>query len=72
MGISLHEKSHKKRMVTDRQNPVVVLGVLNRHYAWNMSGVREDKGGKRVLTAAELPKLGDGEAKGIDVVGDGE
>lgn len=27
---------------------------------------------QRVLTAAELPKLGGGEVKGIDVVGDGE
>ena len=54
-------------MVTDRQNPVVVLGVLNRHYAWNMSGVMEDKDGKRVLTAAELPKLGGGEVQMLDV-----
>lgn len=58
-------------MVTDRQNPVVVLGVLNRHYAWNMSGVREDKGGKRVLTAAELPKLGGCEVQMLDVGEDG-
>ena len=37
-----------------------------------MPGVREGKEGKRVLTAAELPKLGGGEVKGIDVVADGE
>lgn len=58
MSISLHEKSHKKRLATGRQNPVGVSGVLNRHYAWNMPGVREDKSKQRVLTAAELPKLG--------------
>lgn len=66
------EESLSNKLVTGRQNPVGVLGVLNRHYAWNMPGVREDKGSKKVLTAAELPKLGDGDAKGIDVVADGE
>ncbi len=52
------EESLSNKLVTGRQNPVGVLGVLNRHYAWNMPGVREDKSSKRVLTAAELPKLG--------------
>lgn len=66
------EESLSNKLVTGRQNPVGVLGVLNRHYAWNMPGVREDKSSKRVLTAAELPKLGDGEVKRIDVVEDGE
>lgn len=54
------EESLSNKLVTGRQNPVGVLGVLNRHYAWNMPGVREDKSSRRVLTAAELPKL-DGE-----------
>lgn len=54
------EESLSNKLVTGRQNPVGVLGVLNRHYAWNMPGVREDKSSKRVLTATELPKLGDG------------
>lgn len=66
------EESLSNKLVTGKQNPVGVLGVLNRHYAWNMPGVREDKSGKRVLTAAELPKLGGGDSKGIDVVVDGE
>lgn len=52
------EESLSNKLVTGKQNPVGVLGVLNRHYAWNMPGVREDKGSKKVLTAAELPKLG--------------
>lgn len=51
------EESLSNKLVTGRQNPVGVLGVLNRHYAWNMPGVREDKGSKKVLTAAELPRL---------------
>lgn len=66
------EESLSNKLVTGRQNPVGVLGVLNRHYAWNMPGVREGKSNKRVLTAAELPKLGGGEVKGIDVVADVE
>lgn len=56
------EESLSNKLVTGRQNPVGVLGVLNRHYAWNMPGVREDKGSKRVLTAEELPKLSDSSA----------
>ena len=66
------EESLSNKLVTGKQNPVGVLGVLNRHYAWNMPGVREDKSSKKVLTAAELPKLSGGEVDGIDVVGDGE
>lgn len=65
------EESLSNKLVTGRQNPVGVLGVLNRHYAWNMPGVREDKGSKKVLTAAELPKLGGGEVKMLDVGEDG-
>jgi len=34
-----------------------VLGVLNRHYAWNMPGVREDKNSKRVISAEEPIRL---------------
>lgn len=51
------EESLSNKLVTGRQNPVGVLAALNHHYAWNMPGVREDKSNKRVLTAAELPKL---------------
>jgi len=65
------EESLSNKLVTGRQNPVGVLGVLNRHYAWNMPGVREDKSKQRVLTAAELPKLGGGEVKMLDVGEDG-
>lgn len=43
------------------------------HYCiWNMPGARGEPDQKKVLTAAELPRLGDGEAEGIDVVGDRE
>ncbi len=40
------------------KNPVAVMAILNKRFGWNLPGVREDKGNKRVLTAEELPKLG--------------
>lgn len=43
-----------------------------RHHGWNMSGARGESDRKKVLTAAELPKLGGGEIKEVDVVVDGE
>lgn len=66
------EESLSNKLVTGKQNPVGVLGVLNRHYAWNMPGVREDKGGRRTISADEPIRLDVKEVKGIDVVGDGE
>ena len=51
------EESLSNKLVTGKQNPVGVLGVLNRHYAWNMPGVSREQAGKRMLTDAELPKL---------------
>lgn len=51
------EESLSNKLVTGRQNPVGVLGVLNRHYAWNMPGVREERNKQKVLAVDELPKL---------------
>ena len=53
------EESLSNKLVTGKQNPVGVLGVLNRHYAWNLPGVSKEKTNERALTASELPKLGD-------------
>jgi hypothetical protein len=39
-----------------------VLGVLNRHYAWNLPGVSREQANKNTLSAAELPKLTDSSA----------
>lgn len=47
------------KLVTGKQNPVGVLGVLNRHYAWNLPGVSKERTSERSLTASELPKLGE-------------
>ena len=51
------EESLSNKLVTGKQNPVGVLGVLNRHYAWNLPGVSKERTNERALTAAELPKL---------------
>lgn len=48
------EESLSNKLVTGKQNPVGVLGVLNRHYAWNMPGVRQDSGGKRSMGLEEI------------------
>ena len=51
------EESLSNKLVTGKQNPVGILGVLNRHYQWNLPGVSREQANKRSLTAAELPKL---------------
>lgn len=40
---SYREESLSNKLVTGRQNPVGVLGVLNRHYQWNMPGVSREQ-----------------------------
>ena len=52
------EESLSNKLVTGKQNPVGILGVLNRHYQWNMPGVSREQSNKHALTASELPKLG--------------
>lgn len=51
------EESLSNKLVTGKQNPVGVLGVLNRHYAWNLPGVSKERTSERALTAAELPTV---------------
>lgn len=51
------EESLSNKLVTGKQNPVGILGVLNRHYAWNMPGVSRERTSNRALSAADLPKL---------------
>lgn len=57
------EESLSNKLVTGKQNPVGILGVLNRHYAWNMPGVRNDADKRHALTAGELPQLSGGAAQ---------
>ena len=64
------EESLSNKLATGNKNPVGVLAILNRHYAWNLPGVSKEQTSKRALSAAELPKLG--EIKALDVVSDSD
>lgn len=46
-----------KDKAADNGNVMGVFQVGRREFGWDMPNVREDKGNKRILTAAELPKL---------------
>ena len=79
-GVRIHKKltmereeSLSAKLVTGKQNPVGVLGVLNRHYQWNMPGVSRETSSKQALTAADLPRLGkpDQVVEAIEVVSTG-
>ena len=63
------EESLSNKLVTGRQNPVGVLGVLNRHYAWNLPGVSREQTEKRALTARDLPKLGTNQPEELPQIG---
>lgn len=52
------EESLSSKLATANKNPVGILAILNRHYAWNLPGVSKEQTSKRALSAAELPKLG--------------
>lgn len=55
----LREESLSNKLATGNKNPVGILAILNRHYAWNLPGVsRESDGQKRALSVEQLPKLG--------------
>lgn len=48
------EESLSNKLVTGKQNPVGVLGVLNRHYQWNMPGVRDQGSTKQQISLEDL------------------
>lgn len=52
------EESLSAKLATANKNPVGILAILNRHYAWNLPGVSKEQTSKRALSASELPKLG--------------
>ena len=53
-----NEQSLFALMKDRRMNPMKVLPKLNRYHGWNMPGARGEPDQRKVLTAAELPKLG--------------
>lgn len=55
----LREESLSNKLATGNKNPVGILAILNRHYAWNLPGVSKEKeSSKRALSVEQLPKLG--------------
>lgn len=53
------EESLSNKLATGSKNPVGILAILNRHYAWNLPGVSREKANATALPDAELPKLTD-------------
>jgi hypothetical protein len=65
------EESLSNKLVTGKQNPVGILGVLNRHYSWNLPGVSREQTTNKQLTASQLPRLDNTQdIQAIDVTSD--
>lgn len=46
--------------LASNKNPVAIIAILNKHFGYNMPGVGRDNASRnKVLTADELPKLGE-------------
>lgn len=52
------EESLSNKLATGNKNPVGILAILNRHFAWNLPGVSRESTAKVIKTASELPQLG--------------
>ena len=52
--LQFREESLSNKLVTGKQNPVGILGVLNRHYQWNMPGVSREQATKKSISAEEI------------------
>ena len=62
------EESLSNKLATGNKNPVGILAILNRHFAWNLPGVSRENTTKAIKTAADLPQLGTpGDAQGSNV-----
>ena len=62
------EESLSNKLATGNKNPVGVLAILNRHFAWNLPGVSRENTAKAIKTAADLPQLGtDENAQGSNI-----
>ena len=48
------EESLSNKLATGNKNPVGILAILNRHYAWNLPGVSRESTNKTALTAADI------------------
>lgn len=62
------EESLSNKLATGNKNPVGILAILNRHFAWNLPGVSRESTAKVIKTAADLPQLGtSGNAQGSNL-----
>lgn len=64
----LREESLSNKLATGNKNPVGILAILNRHYAWNLPGVSRETDKRQALSVEQLPKLGQIEQKSQDIV----
>ena len=48
------EESLSNKLATGNKNPVGILAILNRHYAWNLPGVSRERSQRQALTAADI------------------
>lgn len=61
------EESLSNKLVTGKQNPVGILGVLNHHYAWNMPGIKTEHSSKKApLGIDQLPTIEELEAARLE------
>lgn len=62
------EESLSNKLATGNKNPVGILAILNRHFAWNLPGVSRESTTKVIKTASDLPQLGTfGDAQGSNI-----
>lgn len=48
------EESLSNKLATGNKNPVGILAILNRHFAWNLPGVSRETNQRQALTAADI------------------
>lgn len=48
------EESLSNKLATGNKNPVGILAILNRHYAWNLPGVSRESTSRPTLTASDI------------------
>lgn len=61
--VEQREESLSNKLVTGKQNPVGVLGVLNRHYQWNLPGVSKEKAVSTARKPEEIEQMYGNEGK---------
>ena len=63
------QESLSNKLADGKQNPVGVIAILNRHYGWASPYTADSNRQKKVLDAAELPRL---DVKSTKLLPDGD